>query len=141
MVGRRAATPGSLWANISSQGPASSFSILTVMQKVHTEVEFKTVLSRRENVGFFIAEEPKRRLLDRGQGAGGRGQESFSKDTWRSPSASAPMILKIRSPLMLSVTEPRTRIWTQNLAVQNGQAGSEARLDHCDRWFQFQWRC
>lgn len=104
MVERRAATPGSLWA------PASSFFILTGMQKVHTEVEFKGVLARGENVGFFIAEEPKKRLLGRGRGAGRQG--SFSKDTQRSPSASIPMILKIRSPLMLSVTEPRTRIWT-----------------------------
>lgn len=98
MVERRAATPGSLWAKISAQGPASSFSILTVMQKVHAELEFKRVLAGRENVGFFVAEEPMRRLLGRGQG-------SFNRVTWRSLPASVPRILKIRSPFMLSVME------------------------------------
>jgi hypothetical protein len=73
MVERSAATPGGFWTNISVWGPASPFPVLTVMQKVHTELEFKRVLAGKENVGFFIAEEPKRRLLGRGQG-------SFSKD-------------------------------------------------------------
>lgn len=55
-------------------------------------------------MGFVTAEKPKRRLLGRGQG-------SFIKDTWRSHSASVPVILKTRTSLMLSVMEPRTRIW------------------------------
>lgn len=82
----RAATPGRLWANTSVQCPDALFPVLTLLQKAHTELAFKGMLAEKENVGAFIAEKPKRRLLGRIREASAktRGEAPQPLSSWSS---------------------------------------------------------